>query len=264
MLVGATRLRVGAHALGRRAARVVHGAAPRGGILGRRLGAIDGHLGSLELIAFLDNRAGFGELAAQLVRARVRPGRDFAATAQEAEQREPTEHPRERAPHRGDATLAAFLPCHRAFFPEWRQPVRPIQTKGREVSGTVVAYEILLMLDPDLPEGRQEEIIKRARELVEKANGKWVRHDVWGRRRLAYEIAHKGEGSYHLLNFDADAETLAELSRILRITDGVMRHLAVRRVEGSAGAPPPPEPEPVAQSVPEPAYAEANIRSEEE
>ena len=132
----------------------------------------------------------------------------------------------------------------------------------------MVAYEILLMLDPDLPEGRQEEIIKRARELVEKANGKWVRHDVWGRRRLAYEIAHKGEGSYHLLNFDADAETLAELSRILRITDGVMRHLAVRRVEGTAGAPPPPEPEPIAQSVPEsvpePAYAEANTSSEEE
>jgi small subunit ribosomal protein S6 len=128
----------------------------------------------------------------------------------------------------------------------------------------VVAYEILLMLDPDLPEGRQEEIIKRARELVEKSNGKWVRHDVWGRRRLAYEIAHKGEGSYHLLNFDADAETLAELSRILRITDGVMRHLAVRRVEGSAGAPPPPEPEAVSRSVPEPAYAEANTSSEEE
>ena len=104
----------------------------------------------------------------------------------------------------------------------------------------MVAYEILLMLDPDLPEGRQEEIIKRARELVEKANGTWVRHDAWGRRRLAYEINHKGEGSYHLLNFDADAETLAELSRILRITDGVMRHLAVRRVEGSAPGPPLP------------------------
>jgi len=128
----------------------------------------------------------------------------------------------------------------------------------------VVAYEILLMLDPELPEGRQEEIVKRARELVEGAKGKWVRHDVWGRRRLAYEIGHKGEGSYHLLNFDADAETLDELSRVLRITDGVMRHLAVRRIEGSPPGPPPPEPEPAAQSVPEPTYAETNIRSEEE
>jgi small subunit ribosomal protein S6 len=128
----------------------------------------------------------------------------------------------------------------------------------------VVAYEILLMLDPELPEERQEEIVKRARELVERAKGTWVRHDVWGRRRLAYEIDHKGEGSYHLLNFDVDPETLDELSRILRITDGVMRHLAVRRIEGSPAGPPPPEPEPVAQSVPEPAYAEANMRSEEE
>jgi small subunit ribosomal protein S6 len=129
----------------------------------------------------------------------------------------------------------------------------------------VVAYEILLMLDPELPEKRQEEILKRARDLVKKGGGKWVGHDVWGRRRLAYEIAHKGEGTYHLLNFDAEPETLEELSRILRITDGVMRHLAVRRIEGgSPGPPPEPEPEPERIAVPEPAYAEANISSQEE
>jgi small subunit ribosomal protein S6 len=127
----------------------------------------------------------------------------------------------------------------------------------------VVAYEVLLMLDAELPEERQEEIIKRARELIEKAGGRWVSHSPWGRRRLAYEINHKGEGSYHLLNLDAEPDTLTELSRILRITDGVMRHLAVRRVEGSAPGPP-PEPEPEPQSVPEPAYAEANTRSLEE
>ena len=242
----------------------ISGATSRIGIDGRWLGEIDGHLCSLELVTFLDDRAGFRELSAQIVSARIGAERGFAPPAQETEQREPAEQPRGRVLHGGDATLAAFLPCHRVSFPEWRQPARPIQTKGREVSGTVVAYEILLMLDPDLPEGRQEEIIKRTRELVENAKGKWVRHDVWGRRRLAYEIGHKGEGSYHLLNFDADAETLAELSRILRITDGVMRHLAVRRVEGSAPGPPPPEPEPVARSVPEPTYAETNIRSEEE
>ena len=128
----------------------------------------------------------------------------------------------------------------------------------------MIDYEILLLFDAELPEERQNEIITRTRELVEGGGGTFESHDVWGRRRLAYEIAHKGEGSYHLLNFDADAETLAELSRILRITDGVMRHLAVRRVEGTAGAPPPPEPEPVSRSVPEPAYAEANTSSEEE
>jgi len=129
----------------------------------------------------------------------------------------------------------------------------------------VVAYEILLMLDPELPEKRQEEIVKRARDLVKKAGGKWVGHDVWGRRRLAYEISHKGEGTYHLLNFDAEPETLEELSRVLRITDGVMRHLAVRRIEGgSPGPPPEPEPERESESIPEPAYAEANTGSQEE
>src|SRR5262245_49874400 len=120
------------------------------------------------------------------------------------------------------------------------------------------------MLDPDLPENRQEEIVKRARDLVQQGGGRWVGHDVWGRRRLAYEIRHKPEGTYHLLNFDAEPETLEELSRILRITDGVMRHLAVRRIEGAAPGPPPPEPEPASQSVPQPAYADANTGSQEE
>ena len=129
----------------------------------------------------------------------------------------------------------------------------------------LVAYEILLMLDVELPEERQEEIVKRASDLVKDAGGKWVGHDAWGRRRLAYEIAHKPEGTYHLLNFDAEPETLEELSRILRITDGVMRHLAVRRIEGgSPGPPPEPEPEPQRESIPAPAYAEANTRSLEE
>ena len=124
----------------------------------------------------------------------------------------------------------------------------------------MVAYEILLMLDPDLTEQRQEEIVARTRELIERGGCTWVRQDLWGRRRLAYEINHKGEGIYHLLQFDAEPETLDELSRILRISDGVMRHLATRRIEGSQTTAPPELPE----SVPEPAYAEANIRSQEE
>ena len=98
-------------------------------------------------------------------------------------------------------------------------------------------YEILLLLDPDLDEGRQTEIVSRTRELVEKAGGSWDLHDAWGRRRLAYEIGHKGEGSYHLLQFTCEAETLDEISRVLRIDDGVMRHMATRRIKGSPARP---------------------------
>ena len=98
-------------------------------------------------------------------------------------------------------------------------------------------YEILLLLDPELDEGRQGEVVARARELVEKAGGSWDLHDVWGRRKLAYEIGHKGEGTYHLLQFTCAAETLDEVSRVMRIDDAVMRHMATRRIEGSPARP---------------------------
>lgn len=94
-------------------------------------------------------------------------------------------------------------------------------------------YELLLMLDPEVADERQDEILNRMRELLEGRGARWVDHEPWGRRRLAYEIDKKTDGIYHLVHFDAGAETLDEVTRVLRITDGVLRHLAVRRVKGS-------------------------------
>ena len=135
----------------------------------------------------------------------------------------------------------------------------------------MTTYEILLMLDPELAEERQNELIARVRELVEGSGGTWRSHDAWGRRRLAYEIAKKPEGVYHLVVFESGAETLDEIARVLKIDDGVLRHLATKHVEGSrtsaprdefpapvhaaapappAAAPIPAEPEPVAEAEP--------------
>ena len=97
----------------------------------------------------------------------------------------------------------------------------------------MTTYEILLMLDPEQAEARQDDIVARTRELVEKNDGAWHSHDAWGRRRLAYPIAHKEEGVYHLVVFDAEASTLEEISRVLKIDDAVLRHLATRHVAGS-------------------------------
>ena len=97
----------------------------------------------------------------------------------------------------------------------------------------MTSYEILLMLDPELAEERQAEVVARTRELVERGGGTWANQEIWGRRKLAYEIDHKGEGVYHLLTFETSPETLDEISRVLKITDGVMRHMAVRQVAGS-------------------------------
>jgi small subunit ribosomal protein S6 len=101
-------------------------------------------------------------------------------------------------------------------------------------------YEILLLLDAELPEERASEIIARIRERVESDGGTWDGHESWGRRKLAYEIDHKSEGVYHLLLFTAAPATLAEVSRVLKITDGVVRHLAVRRVKGGHTSAPAP------------------------
>jgi small subunit ribosomal protein S6 len=97
----------------------------------------------------------------------------------------------------------------------------------------VTTYEILLLLDPEQAETRQDDIVARTRDLVEKNGGEWQSHDAWGRRRLAYPIAHKEEGVYHLVVFDAEAATLEEISRVLKIDDAVLRHLATRHIAGS-------------------------------
>jgi small subunit ribosomal protein S6 len=115
----------------------------------------------------------------------------------------------------------------------------------------VTDYEILLMLDPELPEERQAEIVARVRESIENDGGRWDKDEPWGRRRLAYEIDHKPEGVYHLLTFSAAPATLDEISRVLKITDGVMRHMATRRIKGASTRPPEPtsREEPVATAV---------------
>ena len=97
----------------------------------------------------------------------------------------------------------------------------------------MTTYEILLMLDPEQAEARQDDIVARARDLVEQNGGAWHSHDAWGRRRLAYPIAHKEEGVYHLVVFDSEAATLDEMSRVLKIDDAVLRHLATRHIAGS-------------------------------
>ena len=121
----------------------------------------------------------------------------------------------------------------------------------------MTTYEILLMLDPEGAESHQDDLIARVRELVESGGGTWRSHDAWGRRRLAYEIAKKPEGIYHLVVFDAPADTLDEISRVLKIDDAVMRHLAVKHIEGSRTSAPRDDAQPVAASTPAPAAAEA-------
>ena len=121
-------------------------------------------------------------------------------------------------------------------------------------------YEIMLLLDPELAEERANEVIQRARDAVEAGGGSWDGHEPWGRRRLAYEIDHKGEAVYHLLLFTCPAETLDEITRVLKITDSVLRHGAYRRVKGSQHQRPPAQ---ASVGAPAAAPAEASDDTDE-
>ena len=68
--------------------------------------------------------------------------------------------------------------------------------------------------------------------------------DAWGKRKLAYEIDHMGDAWYYVLTFESEPEALHEATRVLAITDGVMRHMADARPHRASRTAAPAEPEP--------------------
>jgi small subunit ribosomal protein S6 len=89
-------------------------------------------------------------------------------------------------------------------------------------------YELMLVLRPDAPEDRVQAILERTTRQISDAGGQIVKAAPWGRRRLAYQVDRYREASYHILHFDAPAESVGDLERTLLITEDVLRHLLVR------------------------------------
>ena len=90
-------------------------------------------------------------------------------------------------------------------------------------------YELLLIIDRDASEEKREEVINRYKAMVE-AKGEVVTLDKWGTKKLAYPIKFKNEGFYVLLTFTAEDHTLVgEMTRLLNITDSVIRHMFVKK-----------------------------------
>jgi len=81
----------------------------------------------------------------------------------------------------------------------------------------------VLIVNPNADEERQTDILDRLRSTVEKGNGTVAGIDAWGKKKLAYEIDKETEGVYSVITFVATPQTLAEIERVLRITDEVLR-----------------------------------------
>lgn len=90
-------------------------------------------------------------------------------------------------------------------------------------------YELLLIIDRDASEEKREEVINRYKEMIE-AKGEVVTLDKWGNKKLAYPIKFKNEGFYVLYTFTTQDPTLVgEMTRLLNITDSVIRHMFVKK-----------------------------------
>jgi len=90
-------------------------------------------------------------------------------------------------------------------------------------------YEYVLVIDPEIGEEAVAAMVDKFKTLITE-NGELTAVDEWGKRRLAYKINYKSEGYYVLYTFSTDkSDFVAELERVSKITENVLRWLVVRR-----------------------------------
>ena len=95
-------------------------------------------------------------------------------------------------------------------------------------------YELMAILDPEIDERTVAPSLDKFLAVIRNAGGTVDNVDVWGRRRLAYEIAKKNEGIYAVVNFTSSADSAKELDRQLGLSEAVLRTKVLRAEEGMA------------------------------
>jgi small subunit ribosomal protein S6 len=89
-------------------------------------------------------------------------------------------------------------------------------------------YELMVILDPELDERTVQPSLDQFLTVIREDGGTVDGLDIWGKRRLAYEIQKKSEGIYAVVNFTATPAATAELDRQLRLNEAVMRTKVLR------------------------------------
>lgn len=89
-------------------------------------------------------------------------------------------------------------------------------------------YEVMVILDPDLEERTIAPSLDTFLNVVKVDGGTVNKVDIWGRRRLAYEINHKNEGIYAVIDLEANPAAVAELDRQLGLNEAVIRTKVMR------------------------------------
>lgn len=93
------------------------------------------------------------------------------------------------------------------------------------------AYELLFIVATTIDDETRAGVMKRIETTITDAQGVVDNVDNWGKRKLAYEINGLSDGDYTLIDFHTDPQSIAELDRVLRINDAVVRHMIVARTD---------------------------------
>ena len=96
------------------------------------------------------------------------------------------------------------------------------------------AYELMIIIDSDVAEADVGAVVERVAGLVTDEGGSLASTDNWGRRRFAYEINHKNEGTYVVWEIVSETAGLPDTERQLRLADDIVRHKLFRLPEREA------------------------------
>lgn len=96
-------------------------------------------------------------------------------------------------------------------------------------------YELMFIVKPELDEEQVNTATDRVHQLIVSNGGNITKTAGWGKRRLAYQVGPYREGYYVVSNFEVETDKIAELERVLKISDTVFRHLLVHRDRASVG-----------------------------
>ncbi|WP_314000565.1 30S ribosomal protein S6 [uncultured Paenibacillus sp.] len=90
-------------------------------------------------------------------------------------------------------------------------------------------YEVMYIIRPEVEQEAVQALVEKFNGIIG-TSGEVTKQDVMGKRRLAYEINKIRDGIYVLVHFNASSEVIAELDRVMKITDEIIRYLIVRDV----------------------------------
>src|ERR1700736_4452768 len=96
-------------------------------------------------------------------------------------------------------------------------------------------YEVMVIIDAGLDEEAIRATVDRAAELIAAKGGTLGKVERWGKRRFAYEVKHRTEGYYVLIDATAESAVMADLDRMLHLADEVIRHKVIRLPDKVAG-----------------------------